>query len=63
MLQVSVKNRRAFRATFAVNGIGMHVYRVAFPGWRIEWNRYPPKTIGIAFVTGPLCWSLVWGRP
>jgi hypothetical protein len=58
-----MKEHRAFRATFAVNGIGVHVYRVASPGWRAMWNSYPSKTIGAAFVTGSLCWSLVWRRP
>ena len=45
------------------------IYRVAVPGWRVERNQYgttmnvKPVTIGVAFVFGRRCLSLVWGRP
>jgi hypothetical protein len=44
---------------------GLTVYRVGDPGWRWGWNHYGypvDRTIGIAFVTGRVCWSIVWGR-
>jgi hypothetical protein len=41
---------------------GLVIYRAADPGWRIMWNRYPNRTIGIAAITGRVCWSLVWSR-
>ena len=45
------------------------VYRVATPGWRVDWNQYgttmpgQPVTIGVGFVLGRWCLSVVWGRP
>jgi hypothetical protein len=44
----------------------LHVYRVASnsPQWqRPFWNEYPKPTgrIGVAFVAGGRCVSLVWG--
>jgi hypothetical protein len=54
---------RADLVTLLVVGRGLVLYRVADPGWRLTWNRYPPRTIGVGIVTGRLCWSLVWALP
>ena len=56
---------------FTVAHRGLHVYRVADPGWRWGWNRClsfrkdrrgVKITIGIAAVTGRICWGITWRR-
>ena len=47
---------------FKIFGYGLTVYRVGDSDRKFMWNDYPGKRIGAAIVTGPICWSLVWGK-
>lgn len=38
-------------------------YRAAAPGFRVMRNRLGGRTIGVAVVIGPHCFSWVWRRP
>lgn len=38
-------------------------YRVAYPGLRVAFNRYPGCVIGWGAVVGRYCYAVKWGSP